>query len=62
MARRARLAAAGVAVAVVTKDSTGNYHVDVDLTIAGQWFYRFEGAGAVVAADEVAITAKATVF
>jgi len=36
--------------------------VDVDLTIAGQWFYRFEGTGAVVAADEVAITAKATVF
>lgn len=49
-------------LAEVTKDSTGNYHVDVDLTIAGQWFYRFEGTGVVVAANEAAFTASPTVF
>lgn len=33
--------------AALVKDSTGNYHVDLDLTEAGMWFYRWEGTGAV---------------
>lgn len=35
-----------------TKDSTGNYHVDVDLTAAksGVWVYGFTGSGACQAA------------
>jgi hypothetical protein len=29
--------------AEVVKDSTGNYHVDVDVDESGTWWYRFEG-------------------
>lgn len=38
--------------AQLVKDSTGNYHVDLTLTEAGLWFYRWEGEGAVHEADE----------
>ena len=34
------------------KDSVGNYHVDIPVTIAGNYWYRFEGTGACVAANE----------
>lgn len=36
----------------LVKDSTGVYHVDVYPTIAGTWYYRFEGTGTVQAASE----------
>ena len=36
----------------VVKDSTGVYHLDIFANIAGTWWYRFEGTGALVAAAE----------
>ena len=36
----------------VVRDAVGKYHVDISATIAGNWWYRFEGTGAVVAANE----------
>ena len=39
----------------VVKDSTGNYHVDVDADEAGDWWYRFYGLandGSFQGADE----------
>jgi hypothetical protein len=41
----------GTDVALV-KDSTGNYHVDVDADESGTWYYRFESTGTGQAADE----------
>ena len=35
-----------------TKDSTGNYHVDVSAIVAGRYFVRFAGTGVVQAAAE----------
>lgn len=32
--------------ATITKDGTGDYHTDVDLTAAGWWYYRVEGKDA----------------
>ena len=37
----------------LVKDSTGVYHVDIALTRSGNYHYRFNGAGAVIAASEV---------
>ena len=34
------------------KDATGKYHVDIMTTVVGNWWYRFEATGAVVAANE----------
>jgi len=50
------------ALAEVTKDSTGNYHYDLDVDLAGTWYYRYNGTGALVAANEAAFTASITVF
>ncbi len=36
----------------LVKDSTGNYHVDIFASIAGNWWYRFEGTGTVISANE----------
>jgi hypothetical protein len=33
--------------AALEKDSTGNYHVDLDLIEAGWWHYTFKGTGTV---------------
>lgn len=38
--------------AALVKDSTGKYHVDILGNIAGNWWYRFEATGSVVAANE----------
>lgn len=38
--------------AALVRDATGKYHVDISATIAGNWWYRFEASGAVVAANE----------
>ena len=38
--------------AALVKDSTGNYHVDVNATGEGMWFYRFESTGTGQAAEE----------
>ena len=36
----------------LTKEATGIYYQDVTLDDTGIWYYRFEGSGAVVSADE----------
>lgn len=38
------------ALAEVVKDSTGNYHYDVDVSVVGRWFYKYSGTGTLVAA------------
>lgn len=38
--------------AAVVKDSTGNYHLDVDANLPGRWVYRWFSTGAGQAADE----------
>lgn len=40
----------------VVRDSAGVYHLDVVLGIAGTWYVRWEGAGAIVAVAETPIT------
>jgi len=36
----------------VIKDGVGQYHIDISATIAGDWYYRWIGTGALVAAEE----------
>lgn len=38
--------------ATITKDSVGDYHVDVSLTAAGKWKYRWVSTGTGAAAEE----------
>lgn len=38
--------------AALIKDATGKYHADIGASIAGNWWYRFEATGVVVAANE----------
>ena len=47
--------------AELVKDSTGNYHVDVDADEAGLWYYRFE-SGTEQAAGESRFFVKDSVF
>ena len=37
---------------LVVRDSAGNYHRDVSIDEEGQWFYRWEGTGAIQGAGE----------
>lgn len=46
--------------AALVKDSTGNYHVDLSLTEAGEWYYRWEATGAVQAAELGQFTVEAS--
>jgi hypothetical protein len=39
-------------LAQVTKNSVGNYSLNVTLTVAGRWWYRVAGTGAVIGAAE----------
>jgi hypothetical protein len=38
--------------AALVKDSTGNYHVDLDVTMGGKWWIKFYSTGSVKAAVE----------
>lgn len=46
----------------ITKDSTGVYHLDVNASESGQWWYRWEGTGAVQQADEGTFSVEASAF
>lgn len=46
----------------VVRDAAGYYHIDVPLTLAGTWRYRWEGTGANMAASEGALTVTASTF
>ena len=48
--------------ATVTKDSTGNYHVDFAPTTEGIWDYRWIGTGVVTAACEGAFNVPNSEF
>lgn len=36
----------------LVRDATGKYHVDIPASTVGNWWYRFEATGSVVAANE----------
>jgi hypothetical protein len=36
----------------IVKDGTGQYHYDLPIADSGDWYYRYEGTGAVQAAAE----------
>lgn len=40
----------------------GTYEYDLDLNAVGDWYYRYEGTGAVVAAGEKRISVRPTQF
>jgi len=48
--------------AQLVKDATGAYHFDVAVDEAGDWRYRGEGEGAVVAAGESRFHARESAF
>jgi len=50
------------ALSGVTKNNTGNYYKDITLSTAGRWFYRWEGTGNVIAADEVWFNVRLSEF
>ena len=46
----------------IVKDSTGNYHADYTCDFPGEWYYRWEGAGAYIGANEGYCCIMETVF
>jgi hypothetical protein len=40
------------ALATVTRSAAGIFYKDISLNVAGEWFYRWEGTGAVESASE----------
>ena len=48
--------------AQLVKDSTGNYHVDIDADLCGTWYYRFYSTGTGQAADENSFIVENTQF
>jgi hypothetical protein len=47
-------------VDAIVKDSTGVYHFDLTLSNPGEWWYRWESSGAIVASDEERIMVEGT--
>jgi hypothetical protein len=48
--------------AELVKDATGNYHVDLSLTQAGDWHYVWLGTGAVESAQQGMFAVQGSVF
>lgn len=46
----------------VVNDAVGSYYIDVTLDQSGTWWYRFEGTGAVQAAEEQAFNVRDSRF
>ena len=46
--------------AQVVKDSTGNYHGDINVTTAGTWNFRWEGTGTIQGVGQSNFTVDAT--
>ncbi len=42
----------------LVKDSTGNYHADIDAAIAGEWIYKFYSTGNGQAAETGSFTVE----
>jgi hypothetical protein len=47
---------------IIARDDTGDYHADVSTDQEGDWWYRFEGTGAVEAAGENHFSIKRSRF
>jgi len=50
------------ALSQVTKSSTGIYYKEIAANESGRWYYRWEGTGAVVSADEDVFFVKNSEF
>lgn len=50
------------AAAQISRDSAGNFHKDLALTVVGEWSYRWEGTGAVETAGEARLFVRPTRF
>jgi hypothetical protein len=48
--------------AALVKDSTGNYHVDVDANLPGTWRYRFYSTGTGQGAEEARFSVGSSRF
>lgn len=48
--------------AELVRSSTGHFYVDVDVDIAGRWYYRFYSTGTGKAAHEGAFTVRESQF
>lgn len=48
--------------AALVKDSTGNYHLDLDAATRGEWTYRWYSTGTGQAAGEASFTIRASIF
>jgi hypothetical protein len=46
----------------IIKDSTGKYHADYTCDFPGEWYYRWEGAGAYIGAGEKYVCIMETAF
>jgi hypothetical protein len=46
----------------VVRDSVGVYHVLIDLTSSGNWFYRFAGSGTHIVANEGTLSVQISAF
>lgn len=51
-----------LALGTVTKTGVGLYYRDISIDESGDWFYRWEGTGAVETADEAQIIAEQSEF
>lgn len=46
----------------IVQDATGTYHADIHLNASGDWWYRWEGTGAVTAAREKRLSVRPSEF
>jgi uncharacterized protein YfaS (alpha-2-macroglobulin family) len=46
----------------IEKDSTGNYHLEVLGTLAGEWFYHIEGSNTLTEISEGSFTVRISVM
>ena len=42
----------GIVGSGIVREALGVYYIDQDITVHGSWYYRWTGAGALVAAEE----------
>lgn len=50
------------ALVQITKSAVGRYYKDISIDESGDWFYRWEGTGAVEAADEASLIGEVSEF
>lgn len=50
------------AAAQITRDSAGNYHKDITIDAAGDWWFRWESTGTAQAAEEGVVPIQASHF